>query len=47
MPEDFEKCVKEGGKVITLKLGENKYMHLCKDKKGKWHKGEIKTKKSK
>ena len=47
MPYSFLKCVKEGGKVITTKIGKNKYVHLCKDKNGKWHRGEIKTKKGK
>jgi len=44
MPEDFTRCVSEGGKVITKTLPKGKYVHLCKDKAGKWHKGEVKTK---
>lgn len=47
MPADFEKCVKEGGKVITKKINEKEYMHICYDKYGKSHAGEIKQKKSK
>lgn len=42
MPADFEKCVKEGGRVRTKKLGGNKYMHIC-FKGGKSYAGEVKT----
>ena len=42
MPEGFLRCVREGGKVITKKLSGGKYMHLCKDKSGNWHQGEVK-----
>lgn len=44
MPEEFEKCVADGGKVITKKLPKGKYMRLCKDKSGKWHRAEVKKK---
>lgn len=47
MPEDFLRCVREGGKVITKKIDEDRYMHICYDKKGKAHPGEIKYKKRK
>lgn len=47
MPEDFLRCVREGGKVITKKIDENRYIHICYDKKGKAHPGEIKYKKRK
>ena len=43
MPADFDRCVKEGGKVITKKLKGNKYMNICYDKAGKPHAGEVKT----
>ena len=43
MPEDFDECVANKGKVITKKLKGGKYMHLCKSKDGKWHNGEVKT----
>jgi hypothetical protein len=46
MPEDFLRCVREHGKTITKSLSGTKYIHLCKDKSGKWHKGEVKVKKS-
>lgn len=46
MPKDFTRCVDEGGKVITKTLPEGRYIHLCKDKSGKWHEGEVKKKKS-
>ena len=45
MPADFDRCVKEGGRVRTKDLGGGKYMHLCFDKAGKSHAGEVKTKK--
>lgn len=46
MPEAFLKCVRNGGKVITKKIGKDKYMHICYDEKGKAHPGEIKYKES-
>ena len=46
MPTDYEKCVREKGKVRTKTLPNGKYMHLCLDKKGKWHEGEVKEKQS-
>lgn len=46
MPADFDKCVKEGGRVRTLKVGKDRYMHICYDKAGKSHAGEVKTKKA-
>lgn len=45
MPEDFDKCVREGGKVITQKISSGRYIHICYDKNGKSHAGEVKTKK--
>ena len=45
MPADFDKCVKEGGRVRTIKVGKGKYQHICYDSNGKSHAGEIKTKK--
>ena len=47
MPADFDKCVREGGRVRTLKVGKDKYMHICYDKAGKSHAGEVKVKKAK
>jgi bifunctional DNA-binding transcriptional regulator/antitoxin component of YhaV-PrlF toxin-antitoxin module len=41
MPLDFLKCIKDGGKVVTKKLDGGKYIKLCKDKSGKWHKSEV------
>jgi hypothetical protein len=43
MPEEFEKCVKNGGRVRTKKLSGNKYMHVC-FLNGKSYAGEVKTK---
>ena len=47
-PADFEKCVREGGRVrtVAVKGQSNKYMHICYDKAGKSHAGEVKTKKA-
>lgn len=42
MPKDFNLCVKEGGTMTTKHVNPNMYMHLCKDKSGKWHAGEAK-----
>ena len=41
MPADFEKCVKEGGRVRTKRLKGDKYIHLC-FKDGKSYAGEVK-----
>lgn len=46
-PQDFEMCMKNGGKVRTMKVGKDKYMHVCIDKMGKSHKGEMMEKKAK
>lgn len=48
MPADFDKCVSDGGRVrtIAVKGKPNKYMHVCYDKAGKSHAGEVKTKKA-
>ena len=45
MPADFDMCVSKGGKVRTMSLGKDKYMHIC-ILNGKSHKGEVKTKKA-
>lgn len=46
MPKDFLKCVKSKNSTkITKKLKGGKYIHLCKPKKGKWTKGEVKKRK--
>jgi hypothetical protein len=41
MPADFEKCRAEGGHIITKKLNASEYMHICWDKAGKSHAGEV------
>jgi len=43
MPQDFTKCVKNGGKVVTKKLKGGKYMNICYDKDGNSYSGEVKT----
>lgn len=45
MPKDFDECVKNGGKLRTKKLKNDRYIHICYDKKGKAHSGEVMTKK--
>jgi hypothetical protein len=47
MPKDFTNCVNAGGKVVTKNLKGNKYIHICYDKKGDAHSGEVKTRKKK
>jgi len=44
MPEDFLRCVQEGGRVRTIKAGKGKYLHICYDKNGKSHHSEVHTK---
>ncbi len=44
MPADFDKCVANGGRVRTMKVGKGKFMHICYDKEGKSHAGNVKTK---
>ena len=46
MPQAFDKCVKNGGKVSTVKIGSNQYRHVCK-LNGKIFYGHVKTKKKK
>jgi len=46
MPKAFEDCEAKGGKIRTMKLSGNRYMHIC-ILKGKSYRGEIKEKKSK
>lgn len=46
MPKDFLDCVKQGGKVRTKELTNEKYIHIC------WvgnrsYAGEVKTKQQK
>lgn len=43
MPQNFDKCIKDGGKVITKNLENDKYIHVCYIH-GKSYSGEVKTK---
>lgn len=45
MPKAFDDCVKNGGKVRTKNLKNNKYIKICYDKNGNSHAGEVMTKK--
>jgi hypothetical protein len=42
MPEAFENCVANGGRVRTRKLGNGKYIHICYYK-GKSYASEVHT----
>lgn len=45
MPEKFDQCVDDGGRVKTKKLKGGKYIHLCFPKGGgPAIAGEVKTK---
>ena len=44
MPEAFERCRKNGGKIRTKKLSGGRYMPICYDANGA-HAGEVHTKK--
>lgn len=44
MPAEFEWCRKNGGKIITKTLSDNRYMHIC-ILDGKSYAGEVKAKK--
>lgn len=46
MPKNFERCVKEGGKVFTKSLSKDRYVRICVDKDGKTYAGEVKVKKN-
>jgi len=46
MPVGFLKCVKNGGKVRTLSMPGDKYVHIC-ILNGKKYYGEVKKKKAK
>ncbi len=46
MPADFDRCVKEGGRVRTININKTQYMHVCYPKGGGPSvSGEVKTKK--
>lgn len=46
MPAAFDKCVKSGGRVRTMRRPNNKYQKICY-KGGKSYAGHIKKKKGK
>jgi len=50
LPAEFERCVKDGGRVRTVSgpnkkygVGKGQYVHFC-FKGGKSYRGEVKTK---
>lgn len=47
MPKEFDNCVKNGGKIRTKNLKDNKFIRVCYDKKGKAHVGEVMVRKKK
>ena len=46
MPKAFLECVRKGGKVRTIKIDKDHYMHVCW-LNGKSYAGEVKKKKKK
>ena len=44
-PQDFDMCVKEGGRVRTMPIKGGRYAHICFDKNGKSHMGEVRQSK--
>jgi len=44
MPEAFDKCQKDGGRIRTITLKGGRYMRICYDTAGKSHASEVKTK---
>jgi hypothetical protein len=48
MPKDFDKCQADGGRIRTVEVKGHPqdYLHVCYDKTGKSHSGNVKTKKS-
>lgn len=46
MPAAFDQCVKNGGRVRTMKRNKGSYQHVC-FKGGKSYAGEVKHKKGK
>ena len=41
MPADFDRCVKEGGRVRRKTLSDGRFINICYDKAGKSHAGEV------
>lgn len=44
MPAEFDACVKAGGKVRTMPMSGGRFAHICFDKNGKSHMGDVKIK---
>ncbi len=42
MPAAFDACRAGGGKIRTVKPNSSTYIHVCVDKGGKTHVGEVK-----
>ena len=45
MPADFDKCIQDGGKVVTINPKKGRYLNICYDKNGKAHPGKVKKNK--
>lgn len=43
-PKGFTDCIKNGGKAVTKKLKDGRYIKICYDKEGNSHRGGIQTK---
>ena len=44
MPESFERCRRNGGRIRTMRMKDGKYIHICY-LNGKAYRGEVKQKK--
>ena len=47
MPADFDRCVREKGRVRTITLKGGRYLRICYDKNNKSHAGEVHQRKGK
>ena len=46
MPEDFLRCKAEGGRIRTMPIKGGRFAHICFDKNGKSHMGEVRQSKA-
>ena len=44
MPKEFDRCIKNGGKVRRVSIDKDRYANVCVDKNGKTHFGEVRRK---
>lgn len=46
MPAAFSDCAAKGGRIRTVNPKRGSYLHVCYDKSGKSHAGEVKKTKT-